>query len=490
MRNYRFWSYLSSLPSARRAWLGVGLIGLVALGGWAQAAAQQERSAFVIEQIRSHNASLSAGLRTDKYSRMAESTLNFLRATNYLYWADFGHSAKLAPFGGLRETRVWLQGDAHVENIGAIENSAGTVVYDLDDFDEVVVADYQLDLWRLATSLILLVRENGGFSPGDEAVLIDTLSTSYLNTLASYRDNSLELTHTYTADNTPSPLSDFLTDTAQKASRVRMLDKLTTKAGGRRVFDFYNPELVPVPANVAQALATALSAYLSTLSGSLQKLPRYFKVKSVAQRYRGGMGSLGQARYYLLIEGPTASEDDDHILDVKEQGEPAGWKYMDPLLRDELLLLCGGNHATRSAVGSRALGYRVDDHLGTLTLFGDTFSVRERTPARGTFDVRELSSLVRATRLAEVWGAVLATAHARADRDSAKGLIATDFEREVLARVGPNKDGFRARVREIAIGYATQVESDYRVFVNTLTSVHVGIQPSGGHGQAPGRSAR
>lgn len=430
--------------------------------------AAQNRSDWVVEQIRAHNVNMTPLRRADKYALMGDSVRSFYRATNYLFWADHTTSPLLNTFGGVKETRIWLHGDCHVENIGAISNSHEEVVYDLDDFDDAVIGDYQLDLWRLATSLILLLRENSGFSPSDEENLLNSLSGSYLSTLSSYRNSDAEKTRIFTAANTPSPLSDFLADTARKSGRLRMLEKLTSKANGRRVFDFYHPDILPVPAAVAASLANALPAYVATLPPRLRQNPRYFTIKSVAQRLRGGMGSLGMSRFYLLIEGPTASEDDDRILDFKVQEAPYSWPYIDLAVRNQILAASQGNHALRTVLAARALGYHVDEHMGTATVFGTRFSVRERTPARGSIDVQELSTPSRVSKLAEVWGAVLATAHARADRDSNPALIPYNFEAEVLRRVGDQQELFRARVRQVALSYANQVAADQAAFSRVL----------------------
>jgi uncharacterized protein (DUF2252 family) len=430
--------------------------------------AAQSRGDWVVEQISAHNSNMSPQSRADKYALMGDSVVSFYRATNYLFWADHATSPLLAPYGGVKETRIWVHGDCHVENIGAMSNSQNQVVYDLDDFDDAVIGDYQLDLWRLATSLLLLLRENSGFAQNDEELLLNALSGSYLSTLAIYRENDAEKTRVFTANNTPSPLSDFLADSARKASRLRMLEKLTTKAKGRREFDFYHPDIINVPTPVAASIISAMPDYIATLPVELRRTRGYFTVKSVAQRLRSGMGSLGAARYYVLVEGPTASEDDDHILDFKAQAAPYPWPYIDLSARNQILSSCNGNHATRTLLAARALGFRVDEHLGAVTLFGSRFSVRERTPVRGTIDVRELSTPSRVSKLAEVWGAVLATAHARADRDGSFGLIPYNFEGEVLRRVGESQEPFRARVRQVALTYANQVAADHAAFSRSL----------------------
>jgi Rod binding domain-containing protein len=73
----------------------------------------------------------------------------------------------------------------------------------------------------------------------------------------------------------------------------------------------------------------------------------------------------------------------------------------------------------------------------------------------------------RAVKMAEQWGAVLATAHARADQDSSP-LIPYDFEKETLQKIGNQRGAFATLVRQEALRYAAQVESDYRAFVEAL----------------------
>lgn len=422
------------------------------------------RSDWVIGQIDARSAAMPQARRADKYAQMGDSVISFFRATNYLFWSDLAASPLLRDFGGSKQTRIWLHGDCHVENISAITTSGDDIVYGLDDFDDAVIGDYQLDLWRLATSLILLLRERGGFTANDEVNILNALSGSYLSTVASVRDNNLELSRTFTATNTPSPLSDFLIETKRKAVRLRMLDKLTSKASGRRVFDFYHPDILPVEAPVAAAIASSLPRYVEKLSDPLRSRRGYFTVKSVAQRLRGGMGSLGMARYFVLIEGPTASEDDDRVLDLKAQATPSPWPYIDLDVRNRILAATNGDQALRTVLAARALASQPDDHLGSLLLFGTRFSVRERTPARGALDVNELSTPTRVLKLAEVWGAVLAIAHARADRDTSAALVPIHFEHELLQRIGNNQEGFRDRVRQVALSYAQQVAADHAAF--------------------------
>ena len=141
---------------------------LLLLLSFENSASAEVRGDWVVSQINQRNANVPPPLRIRKYGTMSESIFAFFRATNHLYWSDYGSSPLLATFGG-PTTRVWLQGDAHCDNISALLTNQNAVVFDLDDFDDTPIADYQLDLWRMAVSILLAVQENGGLPQNTRA---------------------------------------------------------------------------------------------------------------------------------------------------------------------------------------------------------------------------------------------------------------------------------------------------------------------------------
>ena len=54
-----------------------------------------------------------------------------------------------------------LCGDAHVRNLGAFAAPDGRLVFDINDFDETIVAPFEWDVKRMATSLVLAGRAAG-----------------------------------------------------------------------------------------------------------------------------------------------------------------------------------------------------------------------------------------------------------------------------------------------------------------------------------------
>jgi uncharacterized protein (DUF2252 family) len=326
----------------------------------------------------------------------------------------------------------------------------------------------------MATSLVLLMRESGGFASADEAKVLDAFSGKYLSTLLECVDNDREKTAQRTADNAYGKLDEFLQRVANKRSRQRLLDTYAPldAQGARRLSPQASPDLAAVPASIAEALRAALPAYGGTLAGGVSYSASHFAVKSVALRLHAGLGSLGSTRYYVQIEGETASPEDDVILDVKAQGAPSAYLSLAPESIAATEAAAGQDPARRVVLAARVLGSVIDPYLGTLRLSGGSYSVRERSPWKDYLDSEKLSTVERLSKLSEQWAAILAFAHARADRDSKDSRIPYDFETEVSKRTRGKQAEFSALVLRVAKETATQATDDHRAFVQRRAAGH------------------
>src|SRR5262249_43543662 len=90
----------------------------------------------------------------EKYKRMRASPFAFFRGSAALMAADLA----IMPTVGVT---VQICGDAHVRNLGAYAALDGTLVFDINDFDETISGPWEWDVKRLATSLILAGGECG-----------------------------------------------------------------------------------------------------------------------------------------------------------------------------------------------------------------------------------------------------------------------------------------------------------------------------------------
>lgn len=421
-----------------------------------------------VQAIVDWNSHLLPAARQAKYSRLRESPFVFYRGTNHLFWADVANDPRLREFGDAR-TRTWLKGDMHAENLGAFCNNQGCVVYDFNDFDDAVIADYQYDLWRMAVSLVLVARQNG-LDPADDARYLHAFAASYLHTMAGYADNDLATTLHFTRANVCKRLRKFLEAVEKKQSAKALLDKWTRLSADGRHFP-PSSRLAPVSEAERAALLAAMPAYGQTLSGALTYDPALFEVLDMAHRLEAGTGSLGNARYYLLIEGASDDPADHVILDVKQQTKPTPYHYLSDTERanyDNSFSNDADRHAhayhalTNSKTPQGEIIY-ADDFLGWLELDGKAFSVRKRSPYKKTYPTIELDSPKRLARMAEQWAVIMATAHSRAfyfDQTLLPGPVAAP----IMALTAGREQAFATLLTEIARCYAAQVLADWEDF--------------------------
>src|SRR5216684_86591 len=89
-----------------------------------------------------------------KYGRMAASPFGFFRGAAPVMARDLA---------GLPRTGLLVQlcGDTHIRNLGAFASAEGTIVFDINDFDETIRGPWEWDMKRLAASFVLAGRESG-----------------------------------------------------------------------------------------------------------------------------------------------------------------------------------------------------------------------------------------------------------------------------------------------------------------------------------------
>ena len=474
--------------------IGVTLITLISAAFTTQPILAQERGAEVVKFITDENTNLKSHpeLLNYKYCKMSCSPFAFYRATDSLLWRDLTGDFRMKEFGNSK-TKTWLTGDQHVDNFGAFANSKGEIVFDLNDFDESVIADYQYDLWRMAASIVLvedqqnkLVYEKEGkklLSKKEKKELIEDFAESYLDTLDSYRGNNNELQISFTKDETASKLKKVLNKIEEKNQkknlRVKMLDKwFPTDSKGERHYNTANIKLGKASDVEKETITKAMPAYGKTLVGDLNYNEKTFHIKDIAKRLRAGLGSLGTSRYYVLIEGESISSDDDRILDVKLQSQPTPFAFLSTE-QQEQYDRSFENDAQRHQVGYLALSKDTDNYLGWMQLsvpqktkkdedFSGYYSVRERSPFKESLETIDLTSKKSFEKVVKQWARILATAHARADKDFDASLVPYSFEDEVGKLTDGNHKEFRKLVREVAFAYAEQVDADYNDFTDTL----------------------
>ena len=432
---------------------------------------QGEARAKQLRQLLSDfNQDIPAQSRQAKYAKMAENPFVFFRGTAHVYYADL-HARQVVQSSDFFDTSAvtWLQGDLHVENYGAFCDGQGEVIYDLNDFDESWIDSYLYDLYRLAASMVLVIEQLDVDLDWDKRELVAEMSQAYLAQLAHLQDCPQDKLRKLTADTAEGRLAKFLLKAEAKNSRLKMVKKWTNTQGDERRFDLSLDKLEAVDDATRKEIIEGVHAYHHRLDSDLKGDGDYFKVVDVAKRVKAGTGSLGTPRYYVLIDGESPECHDYRILDVKMQGEPSQYPFLEQAGLDRMhRLFAVDDQGSRVAQAQQAMHVHADDHLGSLHIHGQSYSVRERSPYKKTLDTAKLTSPKRFAHMARYWGQILATAHARAPRDFDSDLDNVTFESAVLGLTLGKAAIFDEHVFTFATDYASQVHEDHRLFLEVI----------------------
>ena len=430
----------------------------LAIGGSCKAATT--RPAWVSNQIYAYNhqfaATNSADLAT-KMNTMAASAFQFYRGTDHLFVQDMATLAS-SNYTSVQTGYTWLGGDTHIANFGAVRDSGGTEVFAVSDFDEGYLGQFVWDVRRLAVSMILASRENG-LSDSAITAAINTMVDSYLNKMAGFKGNGDELTFQLKSGNTSGVVQDTISS-GNGDSRSSLLSKYTTLSGSVRTFQT-SSQLVAPDAATRAAIVSGMTGYIASISSAKRYASSYYTVKDVRQKLGSGIGSLGKLRYYLLIEGPSASTSDDVIIEMKQS------------IASSIAQIAGGrmpassyayNEGCRVARTSKAQQINADVLVGCNQVGGIDYFLHEKSPFQQDFDTTALSSSGKLSTAANYLGMALASAHALADQDYDAAVVSYSIDKQVSDAV-TSPTAFKTEVLNFAYDYATQVNLDWQAFV-------------------------
>lgn len=100
------------------------------------------------EKIRDFNTNLMISTRKLKFHAMNEDPYRFFRATAHLYFEKTVASSFLS-----ESPPAWICGDMHLENFGSYKGDRGIAHFNLNDFDECLLAPCLFDVARMITSI-------------------------------------------------------------------------------------------------------------------------------------------------------------------------------------------------------------------------------------------------------------------------------------------------------------------------------------------------
>ena len=258
----------------------------------------------IAERIKKFNSTRLPAYTALKYHSMAENPFRFFRGTCHLFYEDL-HSNNALPAYPLS----WICGDLHLENFGSYKGENRLVYFDLNDFDEGILAPATWEIARMLASIFT------GFASlsikkKDATATAQLFLRVYSETLAKGKAKYLE--HE-TANGIVRIFLEKICERKQKE-----LVRSHTIEGKKGILQFRIDRIRFFP--LEKALRKQLIAHLSQLLHRYALLKGRFQVIDAAFRV-AGTGSLGVKRYVFLLRNTKDAR--KHLLIDMKQAPPS-----------------------------------------------------------------------------------------------------------------------------------------------------------------------
>jgi len=234
-----------------------------------------------------------------KYEAMTENAFRFYRGTCHLFYEDLANAEAL-PLSPL----VWICGDLHIENFGSYKGDNKLVYFDLNDFDEALLAPASYELARMVTS-IFIAFDSLDIEPEKSLKMAQLFVKNYCATLAKGKAISIE------PRTAKGIVCDFLT-AADDSTEKDIIKKRTVSKKNKIMLSLEDERHFKVDKKLRHELKAHINEWIATSSDG----PYNYKVKGIVFRL-AGTGSIGVKRYLFLLKS-TNTKNKYLFVDMKQ----------------------------------------------------------------------------------------------------------------------------------------------------------------------------
>jgi uncharacterized protein (DUF2252 family) len=390
--------------------------------------------ASIVERIKTFNDTRLPVYTALKYQMMAQNTFRFLRGSCHLFYEDLAGSNTLPP-----SPLSWICGDLHLENFGSYKGDNRLVYFDLNDFDEGVLAPAGWDLVRMVTS-IFTGFGSLGIRKKETTHAAGLFLQTYSATLANGKAHYIE------PQTAKGIVRLFLDKVCERKQKELIRQRTTTLKNERIGLRIDKTRLFPIE----KSLKRELSAHLTQWIKQDPRLQHRYRVVDAGFRI-AGTGSLGVKRYVFLTQ--NISEPKKHLLiDMKQS----------PASAVQTWLSAPQPHWASEAERVVAIQKRMQNIspalLSTTIFNGDAYLLKEMQPTADKIDFMVIRDRYKDMERVIRDMAVL-TASAQLRSSGRQGSATADQ----LIVFGGDKTWQQGLI-DYAASYAGQIKKDYQEF--------------------------
>ena len=388
----------------------------------------------VPKRIQAFNANRNPVLLADKFTAMRESSFRFFRGTSHLFNGNIPDDSFI-----WKSPPTWNVGDLHIENFGSFKGDNRVAYFDLNDFDECILAPTLADLARLACSLFVAA-DMLKLNRAEMDHLVGTLVYTYANTLTDGYVRLLER-------ETTTGIIRRLLESVKDRKRWDFLASRVVYKKQKVRFSKHNLHIRKADKATKERISNAIQLWAET-----QPDPRFFTVLDVAHRI-AGTGSLGIERFMILVAG-LGKPGKEYLLDLKRA------------LPSTLQLRVARNQPLWTSEAERIVEVRKRIQAASPALLfplifpdGQPYVLRELQPTEDKIalsslvgQVKKLESLVSSMACLCAWGNLRSSGR--------QGSAIAD---ELIA-FGRDYESWKQPLIAYAHQYAQQVRADYKAY--------------------------
>jgi uncharacterized protein (DUF2252 family) len=386
------------------------------------------------EKLILFNASLLPEMVLLKYEAMTENAFRFFRGSCHLFYDDLAAATPLplSPQG-------WVCGDLHLENFGSFRGENGLVYFDLNDFDEGLLAPVAYEVVRMATS-IFIAFETLEIEREKALNMVHLFVRSYCQTLIIAKSISID------PRIAKGILCDFLTS-ASKHSEKDTLKKRTISKKKKIMLSLDDERQFKIDKKLRKELTAHINAWISTSSDG----PYNFQVISAVFRL-AGTGNIGLKRYLFLLKS-TNTKNKYLLLDMKQSRASSLLPFV------QVQQLQWETDAERITAVQRRM-QNVPAALLSTTVFRDEpYVLQELQPVKDGIKFKLLADDYRGMyQVISDMGSLTASAQLRSGGMQGSANI------DDLMAFGKD-EGWQEAVVDYALKYARKVKKDYRQYL-------------------------
>ena len=253
------------------------------------------------KRLQLFNSNRQEDLLKYKYTFMKENVFRFYRGTCHLFYEDL---AKVNLFNDAPAT--WISGDLHIENFGTYKGENRLVYFDLNDFDEAVIAPCLWEVARFVTSIFVAFK-----TLRIERKKAEKLSQLYIENYSSTLQNGKAL---YIERQIARGIVGEFLEKVNRKNQKNLLSKKTVEASGKKLsLELKYAKHKKLDKHTKKELILHFQKWLANDENS----PYNYKVTDCAVRI-AGTGSVGQSRYVLLLKSSNDNGVRNMLIDMKQ----------------------------------------------------------------------------------------------------------------------------------------------------------------------------